>query len=315
MNGNGREKRDIIVAGGSAGSLETVKLIAGELPADFPAALFIVLHSPPRERNLLADILRGAGPLPACQAVEGQSIQPGRIYVPAPDRHLILAENHLHLSRGPKEGLQRKSINVTFRSAARSYGKRVIGVLLSGMLDDGASGLWEIARHGGVTIVQDPEEAPFPSMPVNALRDAPVDFRARAAEMPPLLMSLVSGEAVPNQVEAVRRHPDPARFSGFSCPECQGPLWEEPGGLHEFRCRVGHVFPLKTLIDEHTSTQERKLYSAILALEEGAELAEYAMGSAGDVRREALRAEGSQLRHHAAAIRKLLEERVAPPVD
>jgi len=315
MNGNGREKRDIIVAGGSAGALDTVKVIAGGLPADFPAALFMVLHSAPRDRNPLAELLNLAGPLPACQAVEGESILPGRIYVPAPDRHLILAENHVHITRGPKEGLQRPSINLTFRSAARSYGKRVIGVLLSGMLDDGASGLWEIARQGGVTIVQDPEEAPFPSMPVNALRDAPIDFRARAAEMAPLLTSLVSGGAVPNQVEAVRRPVDPARFSGFSCPECQGPLWEEPRELHEFRCRVGHVFPLKTLISEHTSAQERKLYAAILALEEGAELAEYSMDKAGDVRREALRAEAAQLRHHAAAIQKLLEERVTPPVD
>jgi len=315
MNGNGREKRDIIVAGGSAGALETVKRVASELPADFPAAVFVVLHSPPRERNLLTDLLNRMGQLPACQAREGQSIEPGRIYVPAPDRHLILAENHVHISRGPKEGLQRPGINVTFRSAARSYGKRVIGVLLSGMLDDGASGLWEIARQGGVTIVQDPEEAPFPSMPVNALQDAPIDFRVRAAEMAPLLMSLVSGRAVPHAVEAMSRQADPARFSGFSCPECQGPLWEEPGESHEFRCRVGHVFPLKTLISEHTSAEERKLYAAILALEEGADLAEYTMQSAGEVRREALRAEASQLRHHAAAVRKILEERVAPTVD
>jgi two-component system chemotaxis response regulator CheB len=226
-----------------------------------------------------------------------------------------LAENHVHISRGPKEGLQRPSINVTFRSAARSYGKRVIGVLLSGMLDDGASGLWEIARQGGVTIVQDPDEARFPSMPVNALRDAPVDFRVRAAEIAPLLRSLVSGGAVPHQIEALRQSVDAARFSGFSCPECQGPLWEEPGELHEFRCRVGHVFPLKTLISEHTATQERKLYAAILALEEGAELAEYAMDKAGDARRAALRTEAAQLRSHAAGIRKLMEERLTPPVD
>ncbi|HEY1241216.1 MAG TPA: chemotaxis protein CheB [Bryobacteraceae bacterium] len=315
MNGNGREKRDIVVAGGSAGALETLKLIASELPADFPAAVFVVLHRPPRERNLLTDFLNRAGPVPACQAVEGEPIRPARIYVPAPDRHLILAENHVHISRGPKEGLQRPSINVTFRSAARSYGKRVIGVLLSGMLDDGASGLWEIARQGGVTIVQDPDEARFPSMPVNALRDAPVDFRVRAAEIAPLLRSLVSGGAVPHQIEALRQSVDAARFSGFSCPECQGPLWEEPGELHEFRCRVGHVFPLKTLISEHTATQERKLYAAILALEEGAELAEYAMDKAGDARRAALRTEAAQLRSHAAGIRKLMEERLTPPVD
>jgi len=128
-------------------------------------------------------------------------------------------------------------------------------------------------------------------------------------------MSLVSGRAVPHAVEAMSRQADPARFSGFSCPECQGPLWEEPGESHEFRCRVGHVFPLKTLISEHTSAEERKLYAAILALEEGADLAEYTMQSAGEVRREALRAEASQLRHHAAAVRKILEERVAPTVD
>ncbi len=317
MDGNGRERRDIIVIGGSAGSLDAAKQIAASLKPGLPAAVFVVIHGPPRQRNFLADVLNRVGPLPACQAVESQAILPGRIYVPVPDRHLVLGQDHLHVTRGPKEGLQRPSINVTFRSAARVYGRRVVGVLLSGMLDDGASGLWEIARHGGVTIVQDPQEALFPSMPVSALRDVPVDYQLQAATIGPLLSGLVLGEHVVENTAALRWHLDPERFSGFTCPECHGPLSEVQPKPPEFRCRVGHQFPLRTLISEHTSAQERKLYEAILALEEGAELAEYAMehGDGDEARREELRKEAAQLRHHAASIRKFLEERVVPPLD
>jgi two-component system chemotaxis response regulator CheB len=111
---------------------------------------------------------------------------------------------------------------MTFRSAAVAYGERVVGVLLSGMLDDGASGLWEIARHGGATIAQDPEEAPFPSMPETALHSLPVDYQMRAAEIAPLLCRLVSGGEVRRDAPDLHQHEDPQRFSGFSCPECRG---------------------------------------------------------------------------------------------
>ncbi len=301
-------EREIVVIGGSAGALDPLMEICRSLPADLPAAVFVVLHSPARARNLLADILGELGPLPAVQAAEGDAIVHGRIYVPAPDRHLVIGRDHVHLSRGPKEGLQRPSINMTFRSAARVYGERVVGVLLSGMLDDGASGLWEITGHNGITVVQDPEEAPYPSMPASALKDVPVDYRLAAHEIGPLLNSLVRGRRVPLQ-QRNRASGNGERFSGFTCPECHGPLWLNHAGPSEFHCRVGHTFSMKTLLNEQTVLQERKLYEAMLSLEEGAELAEMALPEMAKDRRGALMQEAAQLREHAATIRRMLEER------
>lgn len=301
--------------GGSAGSIKALKLIVGSLPADLKAAIFIVVHTTARERNFLADVFSAAGRLPVIQAVEGQAIITGKIYVPPPDRHLIIANNHIHIPRGPKEGLHRPSINVTFRSAAAAYRTRVIGVLLSGLLDDGAGGLWEIVHQGGLAVVQDPEDAEFPSMPLSALADVPVNYSLDAREIGPLLARLTEGGSVVNAPH-VQPHEDPERFSGFTCPECRGPLWEQlHGGPAEFRCRVGHLFSLKELINEHTSTEERKLYEAILAIEEGAELASYAAGRMQDERSAALQKEAAQLRNQVEVLRKLLEERPVTPLD
>lgn len=136
--------RDIVAIGGSAGSLEALKRIVASLPTELPAAVFVVIHLSQRSRNYLPDILQKSTSMLVVQASEGAPIRKGTIYVAPPDRHLIVSEDHIHLSRGPKEGLQRPSINVTFRSVAAAYGPRGIGVLLSGMLDDGAAGIWEI---------------------------------------------------------------------------------------------------------------------------------------------------------------------------
>jgi two-component system chemotaxis response regulator CheB len=259
--------------------------------------------------------------LQASEAIEGELIEPGRIYVVPPDRHLLIGDNHLHLTRGPKEGLHRPSINITFRSAAAAYGDRVIGILLSGMLDDGASGLWEIARRGGVTIVQDPDEALFPSMPLNALQDAPVHYKLKASDIGVIVSGLVNGGEMFNSSPGEEPDNPEIQFSGFTCPECRGPLYQKapavgkrPGPI-EFRCRVGHVLSLKTLFDEHTSTQERKLYEAIVALQEGAELAEYTAAHVAGVLQEELKREAQQLRRHADVVRKLVEERMTPVMD
>src|SRR5690349_14667475 len=156
-------KRDIIVIGGSAGSLRIIRTIISGLPKDLAAAVCVVIHTSARSKSEMVFLLERWGLLPALEAIEGMSLQPGHIYVPAPDHHLMIGDDHLHLTRGPKEGLHRPSINVTFRSAAQTHGERAIGVLLSGMQDDGASGLWEITRNGGVAIIQDPSEAEYPA--------------------------------------------------------------------------------------------------------------------------------------------------------
>jgi two-component system chemotaxis response regulator CheB len=308
-------RRDIVTVGGSAGSLEAMRRIVAQLPADLPASVFVVVHLAPRTRSYLPEILNGGRGL-VKQAKDGERIEPSRVYVTPPDHHLLLAENHIHLSRGPKEGLHRPSINVTFRSAAATYGPWVIGVLLSGMLDDGAAGLWEIGSRGGVTMVQDPAEAPFPSMPLNALQDATVDYRLTAAEIGATLPLLVNGEHTPERRDRMPSEIQYERFSGFTCPECRGPLYERTGpGPTDFRCRVGHVLPLKTLLDEHTSTQERKLYEAMVALEEGADLALYTAGRVDEAQQANLRREAEQLREHARGIRNMLEQREMTGVE
>jgi two-component system chemotaxis response regulator CheB len=307
------DKRDIIAIGGSAGSFEALKQMVRAFPPDLPAAVFVVIHLSPRARSYLPEILQKSTSMLVAQASEGAPIRKGTIYVTPPDRHLIISRDHIHLSRGPKEGLQRPSINVAFRSAATAYGSRVIGVLLSGMLDDGAAGIWEIARRGGVTIVQDPMEAPFPSMPMNALQDAIVHHTLPVSEIGQLLGKLIHQEVeAPSGEHIQERAMD--RFSGLTCPECRGPLYEN-GQPAEFRCRVGHVMSLRTLFEENTSTQERKLYEAIVALEEGADLAErvaHLENGAGD---HELKKEADQLRRSAGVIRKLIEERSMPPAE
>jgi two-component system chemotaxis response regulator CheB len=305
--------RDIIAIGGSAGSFESVKQIVGELPADLPAAVFVVIHLSPRTRSYLTEILQRDSRLPVVRASEGAPIRKGTLYVAPPDRHLVISQGHIHLSRGPKEGLQRPSINVAFRSAASAYGGRVIGVLLSGMLDDGAAGIWEIARRDGITIVQDPAEAAFPSMPLNALNDATVHYTLKVSEIGGTLRRLAEEEIPSSSKGEEAPEREMTRFSGFTCPECRGPLYEN-GKPAEFRCRVGHVLSLKTLFEEHTSTQERKLYEAIVALDEGADLAER-MAASGNGEQDDLRREAEQLRRGANIIRKLIEERMMPTED
>lgn len=303
-------QRDIITIGGSAGSIESLARIVKALPPDLPAAVFIIVHRRSLENSWLAYLLNRPGALRACEAEDNERISSGRIYVAPPDRHLVIAEGHIHLTRGPKEGLHRPSINATFRSAAAAYGNRVIGVLLSGMLDDGASGLWEIVHRGGVSIVQHPEEARFPSMPLEALTDAPIHYRLRTEEIAPRLVELTNESEVPHaqSSEFVNDIP-PERFSGFTCPECRGPLYEHRKNPTEFRCRTGHVFPLMTLVEESANTRERKMYEAIVSLEEGADLADYAAIAATPEEQEKFRAEGQALRKYASAVRKIVEER------
>jgi two-component system, chemotaxis family, protein-glutamate methylesterase/glutaminase len=308
--------RDIVTIGGSAGSLDAFRQIVECLPPDLPAAVFIVMHLSPRARSYLADILAKSSSIPVSQVADGDRIEHGRIYVCPPDRHLLIAQDHVHLTRGPKEGLQRPSINVTFRSAAVNCGARVIGVLVSGLLDDGAAGIWEIAQYGGTTIVQNPSDAPFPSMPLNALQDAAVDYKLNSSEIGPAIVDLATGRISPRPRHSAGDEYEEEHFSGVTCPECRGPLYttRRPGPI-EFRCRVGHVISLGALMDESTSVQERALYQAIVALQEGADLASFAGSRIGHADAEAFQKEADQLRRSAEAIRKMIEDRVMPSIS
>lgn len=182
--------RDVIVVGTSAGGVEALRELAAALPPDLPASVLIVLHLSPGGPGLLPAILNRAGPLPAAHATDGEELRRGRIYVAPPDFHMLVADGRLRLARGPRENLHRPAIDALFRSAAAAWGPRVIGVVLTGALDDGTAGLGAIKRTGGVAVVQDPEEAAYPSMPRSALRNVRVDHCVPLAEIPPLLDQL-----------------------------------------------------------------------------------------------------------------------------
>ena len=280
--------------------MEALTFLVQQLPADFPAAIFIVLHVPPYGSSVLPEILSRRGPLPAVHAVDGQTIQRGHIYIAPPDRHLIVKDGVLRITRGPNENGHRPAIDPLFRSAARTYGSRVIGLVLTGMLDDGTAGLQAVKMRGGLAVVQDPDEAMFSAMPRNAMENVAVDEVLTLAEIVPTLVRLAQKSpeetmdstalppASPEQqtelaVEADIAEMDMAAIekeragspSGFTCPECHGALWElQKGELIHFRCRVGHAYSPDSLLADQAESLEDALWIALRALEESAALAE-----------------------------------------
>lgn len=282
---------DIIVIGASAGGVEALTNVARTLPRDLPAAVFVVLHIPPQGPSLLADILDRAGPLPAVQGADGASIERGRIYVAPPDHHLLIERGSIQVVRGPRENRHRPAIDPLFRSAAHAYGPRVIGVILTGSLDDGTAGLLAVKRRGGVAVIQDPDEALYAGMPRSAAENVPIDYRLRLAEIGPALARLAHEPAaeegaypVPDEMEleteiavldgtAMRGDLRPGTPSAFSCPECNGVLWEiRDGELVRFRCRVGHAFTTESMLAQQNDALEDALWVALNTLEESASL-------------------------------------------
>jgi two-component system chemotaxis response regulator CheB len=285
-------ERNIIVIGGSSGSFEGFKRIAAGLPKDLHASIFIVWHMAPDLRSVLPKVLNSVGPLFASDAREGELIEPGRIYVARPDHHLIIEGTHVRTTRGPKENRFRPALDPLFRSAAYNYGPRVIGVILSGGLDDGTSGLWTIKNRGGIAIVQDPNDAEMPSMPENAIREVNVDHIVPVAGMAELLARL-SRQEVPEIAEAPMQDnaedditrleiriaaegngleagvPDWGELSPFACPDCHGVLAKiKDGNRPRYRCHTGHAFSSDSLLAALTHTIEESLWSAIRGVDE-----------------------------------------------
>jgi two-component system chemotaxis response regulator CheB len=182
--------RDILLIGASAGGVQALSAVVGALPRDLPAAVFVVLHIAPYGRSAMPMILSRAGVLPATHAEDGEPIEPGRVYVAPADHHLMLEPGRVRLSRAPTENGQRPSVDVLFRSAAQAYGPRCVGVVLTGNLDDGTIGLAVVKKYGGIAVVQDPEEADYPSMPRSALHNVEVDYVSPLAGIAPLLVEL-----------------------------------------------------------------------------------------------------------------------------
>lgn len=276
------QKRDLVVIGGSAGSLEPVLSIVRNLPGDFPAALCIAIHVG-ANRSVLPEILVGKTNLPSDFAIHGEPLRPGRIYVAPSDNHLTVQDGQLNVVRGPRENGQRPAIDPLFRSAATHYGNRVVGVVLSGLLDCGSHGLKFIKAAGGMAIVQDPLEAAFPDMPRNALATVTPDYVLRAESIAETLVTLTN-QRVPASASTPSAHHVTQRVD-ITCPECHGALLEtDVEGLPEFQCHVGHLFTLDGLLDGHHGAVEAALWNAVRALREHEAL----------TRRAAARVPGSQ---------------------
>src|SRR4028119_1926880 len=189
-------RHNIIVIGGSAGAIVPLIQLVQGFPCDLPAAVFIVVHTSPNFPSLLPQILQRSGSLPAVHPEDGDRIEPGCIYVAPPDHHLLVKRDYIRVVFGPKENKFRPAIDPLFRTAAHAYGKRVVGIVLSGLLHDGTAGLIEIKERGGMAIVQDPQEAAVPCMPQSAIKHVAVDHILSSADMAHVLFEL-SHEPVP----------------------------------------------------------------------------------------------------------------------
>jgi two-component system, chemotaxis family, protein-glutamate methylesterase/glutaminase len=281
--------RDIVVVGASAGGVQALQRLVADLPGDFPASVFVVLHIWPGSHSFLPAILSRAGQLPVVEAADGAEIKAAEIVVAPTDMHLMLERDRMIVVRGPRENRARPAINPLFRSAAMHFRNRVIGIILTGTLDDGAAGLWAIKQCGGVAIVQ--SDAAFAEMPRSAVENVPVDYHVPLDEIPALLRRLtrdVVKLSDPGPVlEVIRVNDEGTKMKSpglnidefghrsiFTCPECNGALWElETGGL-QFRCHVGHGYSAASLKQEQNGTIETSLWSAVRALKESATLDE-----------------------------------------
>jgi two-component system chemotaxis response regulator CheB len=196
---------DIIVVGASAGGVHALVTLVGSFPQKLPAAIFVVLHIPAESPSLLPDILSRAGPLEAVEAVDCMDIEHRCIYVVPPDHHLLIERGHVRVVRGPKENRHRPAVDPLFRSAAQVYGPRVVGVILTGALDDGTAGLLAVKRRGGIAVVQDPDEALYSSMPLSALTNVEVDYRLPLSSIGPLLVHLANEQVEENGENSVSK--------------------------------------------------------------------------------------------------------------
>jgi two-component system chemotaxis response regulator CheB len=282
---NGQVHRNIVVVGASAGGVETLAKFFAYFKPDIDAAFFVVLHVSPDVRSYMPTLLARAGPLPAQHAEHGQAIEHGKIYIAPPDYHVLIEDGAMRLSHGPKENRHRPAIDPLFRTAARAHNSRVIGVVLTGTLDDGTMGLKAVKDAGGLTIVQDPNDALYPDMPRSAVQVVDPHYVLPLEDIRTLLPRLIE-EPVKEKVmkgfkdrgmkpenkkikpgREIRKDLGPP--SMFVCPDCNGPLWEmRDGKAILFRCMVGHSFGPENLFAAQTDEVERALWTALRALEE-----------------------------------------------
>lgn len=319
---------ELFAVGGSTGALDALQKMAAKLPADFPAAICVVLHVAADSPGLVPSILSKAGPLPASHPEDGEPIEPGHIYVAPPDYHLVVGEKRrLRLGRGPKENRFRPAIDPLLRSAALVMGKRACGVILSGALDDGVAGLAAIKGQGGAAIVQDPADAAVKSMPQAAIRAvcgidrvAPASQLAGAmlelaAQYTPAVKEPVMSDDLEKETSfaldvefdtnAIRSLGDP---SLFTCPDCHGVMVKlRQANPPRFRCHTGHAYTLASLAAAQHEHVEDALWSAIRALEEQALLlghfAEHFSGDGDEGKRQSALHEAEEAQWRSRLVR------------
>ena len=276
-------RSSIIAIGASAGGVAALRFLAAALPSTLSASVLVVLHIG-AFRSELPALLNAAGPLPAKHAEDGETIVPGHIYVAPPDRHMIVADGRLRLVRGPKENCARPAIDPLFRSVADSYGSDSVGVILTGNLNDGAEGLFEIKRLGGVAIGQDPNDADYPEMPRSAAEHVALDYCRPLAELPALLIELVDRK---DEKEAVMpktssqldgQQPEIVNSQTFerpltvTCPDCGGALKRfEVGSMVKFGCHIGHTYTAEIMATVQFEEMEKVMRAAVRFLNERAE--------------------------------------------
>lgn len=282
-------KRNIIVIGASAGGFEAIKKITGGLPANLDAAVFIVWHMSPDIKGILPYIINEHQKLYAGTALDKEEIKTKRIYVAPPDHHMLLETERVRVTRGPKENGFRPAVDPMFRSAAYAFGSHVIGIILSGALDDGTAGLWTIKERGGLAIVQDPMDAEVASMPESALREVKVDYCLPVDDMPSLLIKLCNEEIPEKTPSAMEENGNIQKeirvaaedkdvtydvfqngdLSPYTCPECHGVLSAlREGSRTRYRCHTGHAFSADSLLVALTESIEESLWNAIRSIQE-----------------------------------------------
>lgn len=321
------QTRDIVVVGSSMGGIEALSSLARQLPENLPAAVLIVQHTSPESPGLLGEILSRHGPLPAVIAEKGMAIERGRIYVAPPNRHMLATGDGIRVTFGPRENRSRPAIDPLFRTAAVNYRSRVIGVVLTGLLGDGAAGLLAVQRCGGLALVQAPDDAAYDDMPrraLNVVTDARqfamddlgkllVRHCAEAAPAPPPVPEALLMEARLTERAMITEDwgAVPGKATSFTCPECKGAIHEiREEGLTRFRCRVGHAYSTSDLLTDKAKSVEEALWVALQTLEERAQMLELL---AGDDRQRGRHrtADGyveraSETRAHADRLRELL---------
>jgi two-component system chemotaxis response regulator CheB len=279
------EVKNIVVIGASAGGIKAVMQLAENLPAGLPVAFFIVVHmSKQSQAAIIVNRLQKLTSYKCRVAGNDDTIEEGHIYLAPADEHLFLKRGKIRLLHGPHENRWRPSIDVLFRSAAAAYDSHVTGVILSGLLDDGTSGMSAINRSGGVCIVQEPSEAEYDEMPLNVINNVPVDHRVLIQDMGYIIADELSKPAaslpIPDDVKIeaditerlvsdINDMQKLGTHSNFTCPDCGGGLWEiEQNGHKKYRCHTGHVYTALSLLEKQGEEMEESIWISIRMLEE-----------------------------------------------